>query len=169
MQLYEAASQAINHLKFDRTILWSDSTITLYWINTPLNILKILEFSELPEINGPDKSFDNYEPDASGLAHKIQSASVNEITDFVSSYVTTKKRIEKKFNISEHFSSSNEFKRFTACCKRVAHNARNKEYQTGDLTIKQLNNALTTIIKLIQGEGFPNELRSLKSKTRVEG
>ena len=77
--------------------------------------------------------------------------------------------MENEFNILEYFSSFDELKWFTTCCKRVTHDAKIKENQTENLTVKDLKNPMIMIIKLIQGQDFPNELKFLKSRDWLEG
>ena len=49
-QLHEATSQALEDLNFEKTILWSDSRITIHWINTSLNSLKTFVRNRVSDI-----------------------------------------------------------------------------------------------------------------------
>ncbi|XP_033218177.1 uncharacterized protein LOC117173645 [Belonocnema kinseyi] len=216
-QLYEATAQALRHLTFEKVIFWSDSTITLHWVNTSLNLLPTFERNRVSNITAITSSIENHEwrhvrsksnpadlisrglmprelldsqlwlngpiwmnkkedlwPESvlkfsenSDSTKHVASLSVNKIKILESSAEPFMERLTVK--ILEHFSSSNELNRFIACCKRVIHNAKSEIKLTGELTIKELKSAIITMIRLIQEDGFPDELKSLKSKGHLNG
>nr|XP_034174770.1 uncharacterized protein LOC117601734 [Osmia lignaria] len=48
--LFKEVIRALNHLRIERVVLWSDSTITLHWIKTPPHLLKTFIANRVSEI-----------------------------------------------------------------------------------------------------------------------
>lgn len=64
----------------------------------------------------------------------------------------------------ERFSSYNRLQRACAFVLRFINNAKTKDHSkrfTGQLTVEELKNATTLLVKLVQRESFPNELKAL--------
>ena len=58
-RLYEVTFSALKHIEFSQTILWSDSTIALHWLNTPPYTLKTFEANRVAKIQEITKNVAN--------------------------------------------------------------------------------------------------------------
>ena len=57
--LYEATFSALKHIELIQTVFWSDSTITLHWLKTPLHTLKTFEANRVAKIQEITKNLTN--------------------------------------------------------------------------------------------------------------
>lgn len=77
--------------------------------------------------------------------------------------LTVDKPLVKDQVIFKKYSSLCKLKRITALCLRFIHNCKNpKNKVTGFLKTKELNNAMYTLIKLVQMSEFNSEINALK-------
>lgn len=66
------------------------------------------------------------------------------------------------------FSSLSRLKRVVAYCLRLRHNTLNRDSSVdGPLTVKEVETAFSLLIKLMQEQEFPDELKSLRLKQRL--
>ncbi|XP_063929879.1 uncharacterized protein LOC135142140 [Zophobas morio] len=69
------------------------------------------------------------------------------------------------------FSTFSKLKTFVACWKRVIKNLQNRVKKqpevTGNLTLGELKEATTSIIRLLQAESFSSEIRQLKKNQKI--
>ena len=61
VKLYRETAQALQHLKFERVAFWSDSTITLHWINTPPNTLETFVRNRVSDMVSITSLIENHE------------------------------------------------------------------------------------------------------------
>ena len=87
----------------------------------------------------------------------------------VLSYTTTIKDKPTSTEFINKFSSLDELKHLTAFFLRITHNVKSDNKLSGDLSIKELRNALNKIIKIIQQQAFSNEISYLKANRILKG
>lgn len=59
-------------------------------------------------------------------------------------------------------------KRTFGYCLRFANNCKNDQKRTGPLTFNEMKNAEVTIIKLVQGEQYVNEINALRKNKSIK-
>lgn len=75
----------------------------------------------------------------------------------------------RDLTVIEKFSSFTRMKRIIAYCLRFKNNAsRNTTKAKGPLTIAEISNAVTAIIKTCQAKEFPRELHSLTKQLQLD-
>lgn len=77
--------------------------------------------------------------------------------------------ISGDFSIFERYSTLNKLKRIVALCLRFYNNCRLAPVnrRSGPLTLKELDNSFTILLKIAQREAFHNELSALSDKSAV--
>ncbi|XP_076624584.1 uncharacterized protein LOC143343501 [Colletes latitarsis] len=191
-KLYKAVITALRKIAFDQTVFWSDSTVTLHWINTSPHMLKTFVAHRVSNIQT--------------LTHGQQwrhIASEHNPADLISRGMTPKEfvgnrlwhygpdwltypesawpntiltpinipetrptvaliTIAHEWNILQKFSSFQRLKRVIAYCSRFINNCTSRERIRGPLSVEEIRTAETRIIKIVQREGFAKEIKLLQ-------
>ncbi|XP_008179733.1 uncharacterized protein LOC103308325 [Acyrthosiphon pisum] len=92
----------------------------------------------------------------------------NSVAEMKKNETFTLVATEADETILHRFSSLSKCIRITAWCLRLKNNTLLKnEKISGSLSVSELDNAKTTLIKMVQAVNFANELRELKNSNRV--
>lgn len=196
VQLVSKVLKSLN-VKFDQQFYWSDSTIVLAWINTEPSQLKTFVANRISEIQQSTKSsnwkhvrtehnpadiisrgatpddlaksklwwfgpqflkFDESEWPSTTL--NIQNVPEQKT---VHAMPTT---VENTIDLTERFSSLTKLKKVTALCIRFINNCR-KHNKQGPITVDELENATTILIRMAQMHAFPNEITQLSASKHI--
>nr|CAH7765187.1 unnamed protein product [Callosobruchus chinensis] len=158
-RLFCKVTESLN-TDFDKTVLWSDSSIVLAWIKAcprlyPSEIINCDLWWHGPTwITGSQTEWPNV------LSH------VEDLPKVKSKIVATPTAIDKiKFPYNE-FSNFTRLQRCLTWTLRFRNNTRiSLSYSTfGPLTDSELENSLIILVKIIQQDSFTNDLIQLRSK-----
>ncbi|CAK9799110.1 hypothetical protein ANTPLA_LOCUS1901 [Anthophora plagiata] len=182
---------ALTHLKIDKVLLWSDSTITLHWIKTPPHLLKTFIANRVSEIQEQTDS----------QVWRHVSGSENP-ADFISRGQTPTQILQNQMwlkgphwlaqaeetwpfidlpaieiperrnfkvllasvdtaHFMNRFSSIRKLNRVLGYILRFFNNCKNNSRVAGELTTTEISNAHTHLLKLVQSHTFAQELRDL--------
>ncbi|XP_076248154.1 uncharacterized protein LOC143187904 [Calliopsis andreniformis] len=195
--LLKESRSALSHIRVERTVLWSDSTITLHWIKTSPHLLKTFIANRVSEIQE--------QTDVQAWRH---ISSPENPADFISRGLTPVQILNNQLWLkgphwlSKHedawpsvdlpdidipetrnfkvlvasldtaffidrFSSINKLNRVLAYILRFYNNCKGNLRITGELTNIEITNAHIYILKLVQAHTFEQEIRDLKNNTPI--
>jgi hypothetical protein len=195
-QLCQLVLKAFN-ITFTKVILWSDSTITLQWIrahphrlktyvaNRVASIQEITSSMEWRHIRSQDNPADLVSRGAFpselvnnsmwlyGPAWLTEDEQTWPNHTFTLSEIPEQRgtvilKAERSFELLQQFSSIVMLRRVVAWCFRFIDNCKAKRKTKGILVRNELNRAMTMIIRLVQSETFPCELRRLRTERCLE-
>ncbi|XP_033228872.1 uncharacterized protein LOC117180482 [Belonocnema kinseyi] len=145
-RLCTAVKQALE-IEIKQIYLWSDSTITLNWIDTEPHLLKTFVANRVAEIQNLATSYKR--------------------TIIAIPICTKENQIDQK--LVERCSSFKKLKLVVAYIRRFVHNAKNPTSKSsGPITISELEAANCTIITTTQLATFPKEIHSLKNENDLD-
>ncbi|XP_076389322.1 uncharacterized protein LOC143264752 [Megachile rotundata] len=196
-KLYATTKHALRHLNFDKTVFWSDSTITLHWLNSEPHMLKtfvahrvasvqgITGNHEWRHINSNDNPADlisrgmhttdcirsnlwHCGPSWLILSEEQWPFSIIQPTEIPELRPIVALSIQIDSSFLERFSSFHRLRRVTAYMIRFIQNSLKREQLKGPLSAAELHKAELRIIWLAQQSSYQTELHDLKSKNRTK-
>ncbi|XP_076658716.1 uncharacterized protein LOC143362429 [Halictus rubicundus] len=192
VQLYKSISNTLK-LKFDKIKLWTDSTITLHWINTSPHLLKTFVANRVAEIQSHTEPHDwshvissdnpadfisrgqvasqfihnhNWLHGPAWLVQPEASWPHNPILPIeIPEQRTTVVLIANTDNKTQLF---DKFSSFSRLLRVVAYCLRFRSKYTGELSITELRQSHNRIIKSIQAQQFNKELKQLTQGIAID-
>lgn len=195
-RLYKTLISALP-IKFTHTFFWSDSTITLNWINTQPNELKTFVSNRVSEIrtltnpahwyhvstkDNPADYLSRGQSATEFLKNKIWKfgpywlcknqenwplTPINKIPLPEVRKTTVLSISQSDTSILHKFSNIIKLTRVISYCLRFAEKCSRKSKYKGDLSLFELQRAHICIIKLVQGQNFSREFIDLKNNKAV--
>nr|XP_012135148.1 PREDICTED: uncharacterized protein LOC100874762 isoform X2 [Megachile rotundata]XP_012135760.1 PREDICTED: uncharacterized protein LOC100874762 isoform X3 [Megachile rotundata] len=196
-KLYQTITSSLRRISFNRTIFWSDSTITLHWIRTPPHTLKTFVAHRVNEIQNVTSGIEwRHASSANNPADLISrglspTELVNNIFWFHGPSWLAKAeehwpafRLEPielpelrpsialpsrvvNWNGFEKYSSYSRLKRIIAYILRFRFNSSKKEANKGMVSASEILRAETYIIRAIQQESYFQVFNALNSSGRL--
>ena len=182
--------------QFEHIYYWTDSRITLAWIQSCPSRWRTFVLNRVAEIqrisdqnrwfhvqsnNNPadlitrgttlqelvdNKLWWNGPQDIINLAQPVQPYNADEVPEQKITTLITNSNLD--VTIFSRFSDLNKLINVVAYCLRFTSNCKNVIKTEGDLTISERTKALTTLIKLSQVQSFPSELNKLRNNQQLE-
>lgn len=175
--------------------LWSDSAITLYWIQTPPSNLKTFVANRVAEIQELTQEYQwRHVPTAENPADYISRGVaveklitlnhwwdgptwINSTDEWPEQRLPSIEIPERKivntltithcYDILRRYSSLGKLQRVIAYCVRFIDMKIGKKIIQGPLTVKELDEAQLRILRMTQGEAFTKELADLSKKREI--
>ncbi|XP_025602297.2 uncharacterized protein LOC112694947 [Athalia rosae] len=194
-KLLNSVVKALGEEQIKDVVLWSDSTIVLHWLRTPPNQLKTFVANRVAEIQELAKTCEWKHVPTKDNPADILSRGVTadqlirnklwwhgpawlpykaewpkQKIDFINPVPEQRAAvmlitINPMINIFSKYSSFNKVTRIIAYCLRFVRYSRKRGIK-GPLIVEELIRSEKTIIRIIQQEGFPEEVQTLNTLTR---
>ncbi|XP_017887576.1 uncharacterized protein LOC108629432 [Ceratina calcarata] len=196
-KLYKTVSRVLP-INFDNVYFWSDSTITLNWINTQPHILKTFVANRVSQIRTiTNESQWHHVPTRDNPADAVSRG--QSVSEFIDNFtwrngpdwlnhpqdkwpiapiqklpllevrkITVLKTTLTDNSLLSRFSSITRLIRVIAHCLRFAINCSEKPKRLGHLSANEIQEAKIRIIKLIQNQAFAKEIHDLTKIQKVD-